>query len=146
MNAFVNTALSAFTNTAMDIFAKSIHRLILAGIVWLAAVSTALAQPEFVDGNIGAAPRASTHQATTPQATTSQATEKRLLNTTKSAPATPNYSPAYAADKVRSAVGGQIINVSTRHHDNRVIYNVKVLNSGRMKIVRVDGQTGQLLN
>lgn len=99
----------------------------------LLVTPTAWAQPEFIGGDLG-------------MPETEGKESNSMLGSSESAPPTPNYSPADAADKVRAKVGGQIINVNTQHHDNGVIYNVKVLNSGRMKIIHVDGQTGQLLN
>ena len=64
----------------------------------------------------------------------------------KSLPAPPSLSPAEAAELVRNKVGGQVMSVNTLHNEQGVIYGVKVLNAGRMRIVNVDGQTGQLLN
>lgn len=71
-----------------------------------------------------------------------------LINpdTIKSTPEEPALSPAEAAELVRNKIGGQVMSVSTRHNDDRVIYGVKVLNAGRMRVINVDGQTGQLLN
>jgi len=67
-------------------------------------------------------------------------------DTIKSVPAAPSLSPAEAAELVRKKIGGQVMSVNTQHNDDGVIYGVKVLNAGRMRIVNVDGQTGQLLN
>lgn len=100
-------------------------------ITLLLAMPAALAEPDFIGGDMGL-----------PEVQESNS----LIDTSESSPPTPNYSPADAADKVRTTLGGQIMNVSTQHGDSGVIYNVKVLNSGRMKIIHVDGQTGQLLN
>lgn len=58
----------------------------------------------------------------------------------------PKLSPAEAAELVRNKVGGQVMSVNTQHNDNGTVYGVKVLNAGRMRIINVDGQTGQLLN
>lgn len=63
----------------------------------------------------------------------------------KSTPA-PALSPAEAAELVRNKVGGQVMSVNTQHNEKGVVYGVKVLNAGRMRIINVDGQTGQLLN
>jgi uncharacterized membrane protein YkoI len=38
------------------------------------------------------------------------------------------------------------MSVNTQQDDTRVVYGVKVLNAGRMRVINVDGQTGQLLN
>lgn len=102
----------------------------------LLVMPAALAEPDFIDGDMGL-PEA---QENNSLINTSE------IETSESTPPAPNYSPADAADKVRARVGGQIMNVSTQQGDSGVIYNVKVLNSGRMKIIHVDGQTGQLLN
>jgi len=64
---------------------------------------------------------------------------------THPAPA-PRLSPAEAAELVRNKVGGQVMSVNTQQNDTGVIYGVKVLNAGRMRVINVDGQTGQLLN
>jgi hypothetical protein len=58
----------------------------------------------------------------------------------------PTLSPAEAAELVRNKVGGQVMSVNTRQDDTGVVYGVKVLNAGRMRVINVDGQTGQLLN
>jgi uncharacterized membrane protein YkoI len=58
----------------------------------------------------------------------------------------PKLSPAEAAELVRDKVGGQVMSVNTQQNDTGVVYGVKVLNAGRMRVVNVDGQTGQLLN
>lgn len=61
-------------------------------------------------------------------------------------PVIPNVSPAEAAELVRNKVGGQVMSVHIQQNDTGVVYGVKVLNAGRMRVVNVDGQTGQLLN
>ncbi|WP_331346138.1 hypothetical protein [Cellvibrio sp. UBA7661] len=61
-------------------------------------------------------------------------------------PPPPKLSPAEAADLVRRKVGGQVMSVSTQQNDSGVVYGVKVLNAGRMRVIHVDGQNGQLLN
>src|SRR6187431_911573 len=58
----------------------------------------------------------------------------------------PRLSPAEAAELVRDKVGGQVMSVNTQQNDTGVVYGVKVLNAGRMRVINVDGQTGQLLN
>lgn len=74
--------------------------------------------------------------------------DNSLIDTDKVAPppATPNISPAEAAELVRNKVGGQVMSVHTQQNDTGVVYGVKVLNAGRMRVINVDGQTGQLLN
>jgi len=61
-------------------------------------------------------------------------------------PPVPTLSPAEAAELVREQVGGQVMSVSTQQSETGVIYGVKVLNDGRMRVINVDGQTGRLLN
>lgn len=61
-------------------------------------------------------------------------------------PPPPRVSPAEAAELVRRKVGGQVMSVNTQHYDTGVVYGVKVLNAGRMRVINVDGQTGRLLN
>ena len=60
--------------------------------------------------------------------------------------AQPRISPAEAADLVRRKLGGQVMGVSTQHKDTGVVYGVKLHNAGRMRVIHVDGQSGQLLN
>jgi uncharacterized membrane protein YkoI len=38
------------------------------------------------------------------------------------------------------------MNVSSQQTDNGLIYGVKVLNNGRMRIIQVDANSGQMLN
>jgi len=113
---------------------KYIISFTLTGLLLVAPA--AWAEPDFIGGDMGMP---------------TEQESNSLINTSETSTSpSPNYSPAYspadAADRVRTTVGGQIINVSTQERDSGIIYNVKVLNSGRMKIIRVDGQTGQLLN
>lgn len=61
-------------------------------------------------------------------------------------PAPPRLSPAQAAALVRTKVGGQVMSVNSTRGESGVIYGVKVLNDGRMRVINVDGQTGRLLN
>ena len=61
-------------------------------------------------------------------------------------PPAPKITPAQAAALVRRSTGGQVMGVNRLRTDTGVVYGVKVLNSGRMRIVRVDGQTGQIMS
>lgn len=61
-------------------------------------------------------------------------------------PPAPRLSPADAARLVRTQTGGQVMSVSTLRSDTGTVYRVKILNAGRMRIVQVDGQTGELLS
>ena len=76
----------------------------------------------------------------------SSAVDKSLVDTNNIAPPAPKLSPAEAAELVRRKVGGQVMSVNTQQHDTGVVYGVKVLNDGRMRVINVDGQTGRLLN
>lgn len=95
------------------------------------------AEPDLLGGDLGF-----------PSSKTNDLHEKSLINpdNIKSAPAEPKFTPAEAAELVRNKVGGQVMGVNTLHNDQGVIYGVKVLNAGRMRVIKVDGQTGQLLN
>ncbi len=57
-----------------------------------------------------------------------------------------NLSPADAARLARNHTGGQVMSVSTDHNAGRVIYGVKVLTAGRMRIVNIDAVNGEILN
>jgi uncharacterized membrane protein YkoI len=74
--------------------------------------------------------------------------DNNLIDTDTIAPTAtePKLSPAEAAELVRNKVGGQVMSVNTQQDDTGVVYGVKVLNAGRMRVINVDGQTGQLLN
>ncbi|HTF97914.1 MAG TPA: PepSY domain-containing protein [Cellvibrio sp.] len=61
-------------------------------------------------------------------------------------PAPPTITPAQAADLVRRTTGGQVMSVNSQRTESGVVYGVKVLNSGRMRVIRVDGQTGRIIN
>lgn len=58
----------------------------------------------------------------------------------------PEISPAEAAEVVRKKIGGQVMSVNTQRRETGVVYGVKVLNDGRMRVIHVDGNTGHLLN
>ncbi|MGC1952018.1 MAG: hypothetical protein WA970_05475 [Gammaproteobacteria bacterium] len=52
-----------------------------------------------------------------------------------------------AAALVRSATGGRVLAVRSASADGRAVYHVKVLlQGGRVRIMRVDAETGQLLD
>lgn len=91
-----------------------------------------LAEPDLLGGDIGLP---------------SSAADNSLIDSdTIVPPAAPTLSPADAADLVRNKVGGQVMSVKTQQGEAGVIYAVKVLNAGRMRVIRVDGQSGRLLN
>jgi hypothetical protein len=60
-------------------------------------------------------------------------------------PPEPRLTPADAANLVRQQTGGQVMSVSTKQLRSGTIYGVKILNSGRMRVIHVDGQTGELI-
>lgn len=52
-----------------------------------------------------------------------------------------------AAALVRSATGGRVLGVRLANANGTVVYQVKVLlQGGRVRVIRVDAQTGQLLD
>jgi len=79
-----------------------------------------------------------------PEGSTSSPANQLL--STPAAPAAPNLSPADAANVVRQKVEGQVMSVSAKRSAKGTIYGVKVLNSGRMRVILVDGQSGEILN
>jgi hypothetical protein len=111
-------------------------RAILLATLILVAQPT-LAEPDLLAGDLGLSSSKSTD---TP--------DNALINpdNIRSAPAVPSITPVEAAELVRAKTGGQVMSVNTLHNDKGVIYGVKVLNAGRMRIINVDGQTGRLLN
>lgn len=96
--------------------------------------SCSLANPDLLEGDMGlASSTAGTHLI-----------DSESINS--DAPPSPKLSPAQAASLVRAKVGGQVMSVNSQQGESGVIYGVKVLNGGRMRVINVDGQTGQLLN
>ena len=56
-------------------------------------------------------------------------------------------SASQAAALVQRQYGGKVMNVQTRNTNGGVIYSVKILSSsGHMRTVKVDGQSGSILN
>ena len=52
-----------------------------------------------------------------------------------------------AAATARSATGGRVLSVDPQQRRGRTIYRVKVLlKGGRVRVLNIDGQTGELLN
>jgi len=52
-----------------------------------------------------------------------------------------------AAATARSATGGRVLSVDPQQRRGRLIYRVKVLlKGGRVRVVNIDGQTGEILN
>ena len=50
-----------------------------------------------------------------------------------------------AAETARSATGGRVLSVEAEQRRGRLIYRVKLLlKGGRVRVVNVDGQTGEL--
>lgn len=90
------------------------------------------AEPDLIGGNLGVS---------------SSKAGNNLFDADERQPVSaPKISPAEAADLVRRQVGGQVMSVNTQHKDSGVVYGVKVLNAGRMRVIHVDGHSGQLLN
>ena len=114
----------------------SLSPLLLRTCLLLAALmlSNAGAANELLQGDLGTPPPAPGNQLLAPPS--SEAAE----------PPAPRLSPADAARLVRAQTGGQVMSVSSRRSDSGTVYRVKILNAGRMRIVLVDGQTGELLN
>lgn len=71
--------------------------------------------------------------------------DKNLIDPDTVTTPEPEISPAEAAEVVRKKVGGQVMSVNTQHRETGVVYGVKVLNDGRMRVIHVDGNTGRLL-
>lgn len=122
----------AVLSIAMRQARVSLTQCILAASLALAS-SQALADPSLLGGDMGL---------------TSSAPSNSLIDNQSlpDEPAPPKFSPAQAAALVRTKVGGQVMSVNSQRGESGVIYGVKVLNGGRMRVINVDGQTGQLLN
>lgn len=58
----------------------------------------------------------------------------------------PRLSQADAAQLAREHTGGQVMSVSTSQQDSQIIYGVKVLNAGHMRVVNIDANSGEILN
>lgn len=122
----------AVLSIAMRQARVSLTQCILAASLALAS-NQALADPSLLEGDMGL---------------TSSAPSNSLIDNQSlpDEPAPPKFSPAQAAALVRTKVGGQVMSVNSQRGESGVIYGVKVLNGGRMRVINVDGQTGQLLN
>lgn len=98
----------------------------------------AAAEPDLLGGDMGIS---------TSTPTNDMIDSRRIDNDPiPSDPPPPQITPAQAAELVRRSTGGQVMSVNSQQTENGVVYGVKVLNSGRMKVVRVHGQTGQIIN
>jgi uncharacterized membrane protein YkoI len=115
--------MRAFFNTQIKL---------LAVFVLMAALSQyCRAEPEFLNSDINS----------------SESTSQTLVEPTpKNEVVLPRISPAEAAELVRRKTGGQVMSVNTQQRSTGIVYGVKVLNAGRMKIIHVDGQTGNFTN
>jgi uncharacterized membrane protein YkoI len=122
----------AVLSIAMRKARVSLTQCILAASLALAS-SQALADPSLLEGDMGLASSAPSNSLIDNQSLPDE-------------PAPPKFSPAQAAALVRTKVGGQVMSVNSQRGESGVIYGVKVLNGGRMRVINVDGQTGQLLN
>lgn len=115
--------------------ATRLPALLLAALLCICQVSIAQAQPNnLISGDVGAQSSNADNGMIDPN------------TIAPSKPASPKVSPAEAAELVRSKVGGQVMSVNTQNNDTGVVYGVKVLNEGRMRVIHVDGQTGQILH
>jgi uncharacterized membrane protein YkoI len=88
------------------------------------------AEPDFLDSHLASSTADNSQALVAPQAP---------------APA-PKLNAAEAAEIVRQTLGGEVINVHTYSNSSGTIYAVKMLKTGRMKTIKVDGQNGRLLN
>ena len=117
--------------TSITRFAPPLASTLLAFV--LIAAQPAVAEPDFLDGDMGLASSSPGNSMIDSSSIISEAQP-------------PTITPAQAADLVRRATGGQVMSVNSQQTETGVVYGVKVLNSGRMKVVRVDGQTGQIVS
>jgi uncharacterized membrane protein YkoI len=110
---------------------RQVH-VLLASLLLLASVQI-LADNSLLDGDMGLP---------------SSAQSNSLIDNRSRAadPLPPKFSPAQAATLVRTKVGGQVMSVNSHRSESGIIYGVKVLNDGRMRVINVDAQTGELLN
>jgi uncharacterized membrane protein YkoI len=122
----------AVLSIAMRQARVSLPQRILAASLALASTQ-ALADPSLLEGDMGLASSAPSNSLIDNQSLPDE-------------PVPPKFSPAQAAALVRTKVGGQVMSVNSQRGESGVIYGVKVLNGGRMRVINVDGQTGQLLN
>lgn len=118
--------------TSITRFAPSLASSLLA-FVLITSQHAVVAEPDFLDGEMGLA-------------SSSPANSMIDSSSINNEVQPPKITPAQAADLVRRATGGQVMSVNSQQTETGVVYGVKVLNSGRMKVVRVDGQTGQIVN
>lgn len=122
---------SSMKFTPITQFIPSLASVVLAFA--LIAAPLASADPDFLDGDMGLP-------------SSSPANSMIDSSSINNEAQPPKITPAQAADLVRRATGGQVMSVNSQHTETGVIYGVKVLNSGRMKVVRVDGQTGEIVS
>lgn len=122
-------------------FTPAARQLALA--LLLLACPPGFAEPDLLSGDLGLSSSAPDSPAVQGN---SLIQDSSLPDPQVTEPAQPKLSPAQAAALVRSKLGGQVMSVNRQQSDAGVIYGVKLLNSGRMRVINVDGQTGQLLN
>lgn len=122
--------LSSKTLPAHLLAAAFVRGLLLGALLLTGPL--ALADTSWLDGDMGLA---------------SSSPNNSLIDNNSIAPdpLPPTLSPAQAAALVRNQFGGQVMSVNTQRRDAGIIYGVKLLNDGRMRVIHVDGQTGQLL-
>lgn len=72
---------------------------------------------------------------------------RRVQEERKPEQARPRISASQAVAIVQQRYDGKVLNVSTNQGKNSVTYNVKILqSSGHMRTIKVDGQSGAILN
>lgn len=110
----------------------------LLAVVFLLSPLSASANPDLIGGDLGAS--------TSKPPVNKMLDDSAVGSSAKAEPPAPKITPAQAADQVRRATGGQVMGVSSMRTERGLVYGVKVLNSGHMRVVRVDSQTGQIIS
>lgn len=127
--------LQSYSVRITRLFARRLPRaLVASGLVASLLLGSAyvVAEKSLLDGDMGISSSAPSNSFSD--------------NRSRAPEATPKFSPAQAATLVRTKVGGQVMSVNTQRSASRIIYGVKVLDDGRMRVIHVDAQTGELLN
>lgn len=111
------------------------HQFVLLVALFTGTASLASAEPDLLGGDLNL-----------PQSSLGNTLIDDSTINTDTPSTSAQITPAQAADLVRRHTGGQIMSVNSLRTETGVIYGVKVLhNSGRMRVMRVDGQTGKIL-
>lgn len=115
----------------------------------LLVTAETLTANELFDGDLGTPAPVPTQQllsSTSAAPADDKLPESRVRTPEEPSDITPNLSPADAARLAREHTGGQVMSVNTSRSAGRIIYGVKVLNAGRMRVVNIDGVSGDILN